>query len=118
MVNSKYGSSFVERFAWYTHTHEYALQQRFTGESATTVAASTKLKVVLLLNIPRDKYTKAGLYIEATDEEYKKYMDYVESSKFIKTLKEQGIQVDVKAQLACKTLEEEEALVQQHDTHT
>ena len=35
-------------------------------------------------------------------------MDYVESSKFIKTLKEQGIQVDVKAQLACKTLEEEE----------
>ena len=35
-------------------------------------------------------------------------MDYVKSSKFIKTLKEQDIQVDVKAQLACKTLEEEE----------
>ena len=63
---------------------------------------------MLLLNIPRDKYTKAGPYIETTDEEYKKYMDYVKSSKFIKTLKEQDIQVDVKAQLACKTLEEEE----------
>ena len=34
-------------------------------------------------------------------------MDYVKSSKFIKTLKEQDILVDVKAQLACKTLEEE-----------
>ena len=72
------------------------------------VAASTKLKVVLLLNIPRDKYTKAGPYIETTDEEYKKYMDYVKSSKFIKTLKKQDILVDVEAQLACKTLEEEE----------
>ena len=34
-------------------------------------------------------------------------MDYVKSSKFIKTLKKQDILVDVKAQLACKTLEEE-----------
>ena len=59
----------------------------------------------MLVNIPRDKYTRAGPYIETTDVEYQKYMASVERSKFVQTLRQQKILVDVKAELACRSLQ-------------
>ena len=64
-------------------------------------------KIVILVNMPRDRYkTREDGYIESTDEAYESYMQYIATCPFIATLKERGVEVETKAELGCKGLED------------
>ncbi|XP_070175815.1 uncharacterized protein [Littorina saxatilis] len=71
---------------------------------ADSSPAGAEMKVVILVNLPRSSYSKAGDYIETTDAEYNKHMAAVRDSPFIKRLKRGGIEVELKVELACKKL--------------
>lgn len=64
-------------------------------------------KMVVLVNIPREKYQQSGDYIETTDKDYHDHMEYISTCTFIKTLKERGIDVDTKMELGCPDLDED-----------
>ena len=63
-------------------------------------------KIVILVNIPRERYDKSGPYIETTDEAYEGYMQYISTCAFVQTLKERGMDVDTKVELGSKDLED------------
>ncbi|XP_070176073.1 uncharacterized protein [Littorina saxatilis] len=70
----------------------------------TSQDATKNFKVMILVNIPRNRYRNNGQYIETTDVEYQKYMDYISTCPFIVTLREKGLNVEMKAELGCKDL--------------
>ncbi|KAK7474078.1 hypothetical protein BaRGS_00034684 [Batillaria attramentaria] len=65
---------------------------------------NAKMRVAILVNLPRTLYQQDGGYIEASRKQHKAYMEHVDGCPFIKALTEEGINVAVKKELACMEL--------------